>query len=96
MEKYAVYVPRLVKKEENFAPGHRACIGCGEALAVRMAFKALGNKNLSWQDVEILNDADGKPSCVVLNNKGKNIAVHVSISHVKNYAVANAIIAEKS
>ncbi|HEY98462.1 MAG TPA: pyruvate synthase subunit beta [Dehalococcoidia bacterium] len=43
MEKYAVYVPRLVKKRENFAPGHRACIGCGEALAVRLAFKALDN-----------------------------------------------------
>jgi len=43
MEKYAVYVPRLIKKKENFAPGHRACIGCGEALAVRMAFKALDN-----------------------------------------------------
>jgi pyruvate ferredoxin oxidoreductase beta subunit len=41
MEKYAVYVPRLVKKEENFTPGHRACIGCGEALAVRQVFKAL-------------------------------------------------------
>src|SRR4030042_6902441 len=43
MEKYAIYVPRLVKKQENFAPGHRACIGCGEALAVRLAFKALDN-----------------------------------------------------
>ncbi|MBN1177408.1 MAG: pyruvate ferredoxin oxidoreductase [Dehalococcoidales bacterium] len=43
MEKYAVYVPRLVKKRENFAPGHRACIGCGEALAMRQAFKALDN-----------------------------------------------------
>ncbi len=43
MEKYAVYVPRLVKKKENFAPGHRACIGCGEALAMRQAFKALDN-----------------------------------------------------
>jgi pyruvate ferredoxin oxidoreductase beta subunit len=43
MEKYAVYVPRLVKKKEKFAPGHRACIGCGEALAVRLAFKALDN-----------------------------------------------------
>ena len=42
MENYAVYVPRLVAKRENFAPGHRACIGCGEALAVRLAFKALG------------------------------------------------------
>jgi pyruvate ferredoxin oxidoreductase beta subunit len=43
MEKYAVYVPRLVKREENFAPGHRACIGCGEALAIRQTFKALDN-----------------------------------------------------
>ena len=43
MESYAVYVPRLVTKRDNFAPGHRACIGCGEALAVRLACKALGN-----------------------------------------------------
>ena len=42
MEKYAIYVPRLVTRRENFAPGHRACIGCGEALAVRLACKALG------------------------------------------------------
>jgi len=41
MEKYAIYVPRLVNKEEKFAPGHRACIGCGEALAIRQSFKAL-------------------------------------------------------
>lgn len=41
MEKYAVYVPRLVNKEEKLAPGHRACIGCGEALAIRQALKAL-------------------------------------------------------
>jgi pyruvate ferredoxin oxidoreductase beta subunit len=43
MEKYAVYVPRLLDKKERFAPGHRACIGCGEALAVRLACKALGD-----------------------------------------------------
>ncbi len=42
MEKYAIYVPRLVTKKEIFAPGHRACIGCGEALAVRLVCKALG------------------------------------------------------
>lgn len=42
MEKYAIYVPRLITKEEIFAPGHRACIGCAEALAVRLACKALG------------------------------------------------------
>jgi pyruvate ferredoxin oxidoreductase beta subunit len=42
MENYGIYVPRLVTRRENFAPGHRACIGCGEALAVRLACKALG------------------------------------------------------
>ncbi len=43
MDKYGVFVPRLVTKKEIFAPGHRACIGCGEALAVRLACKALGS-----------------------------------------------------
>ena len=33
---------RQVAKEEYFAPGHRACIGCVEALAVRLAAKAAG------------------------------------------------------
>ena len=42
MQNYTVYVPRLVTKRESFAPGHRACIGCGEALAVRLACKAMG------------------------------------------------------
>jgi pyruvate ferredoxin oxidoreductase beta subunit len=42
MQNYGVYVPRLITRDEPFAPGHRACIGCGEALAVRLACKALG------------------------------------------------------
>ncbi|MEA3443004.1 MAG: pyruvate synthase subunit PorB [Chloroflexota bacterium] len=42
METVAIYVPRLVTKREVFAPGHRACSGCGEALAVRLVMKALG------------------------------------------------------
>jgi pyruvate ferredoxin oxidoreductase beta subunit len=46
MQNYGVYVPRLVPREEPFAPGHRACIGCGEALAVRLACKALGRSTI--------------------------------------------------
>jgi pyruvate ferredoxin oxidoreductase beta subunit len=42
MNNYSVFVPRLVTKKEYFAPGHRACIGCAEALAVRLAAKAMG------------------------------------------------------
>jgi len=31
-----------ITTEEYLAPGHRACLGCGEALAVRLACKVLG------------------------------------------------------
>ena len=41
-ENYVAFGKRQVTKEENFAPGHRACIGCCEALAVRLSAKALG------------------------------------------------------
>src|SRR4030042_5990943 len=49
MDEFTVYVPKLITAKENFAPGHRACVGCGEALAVRLACKALG------QNVIIVN-----------------------------------------
>ncbi len=42
MENTITFGKRSVTKEEYFAPGHRACIGCAEALAVRLASKALG------------------------------------------------------
>ena len=38
----SVYASRLWEKEEHFTPGHRACVGCAEALAVRQVAKALG------------------------------------------------------
>ncbi len=41
-ENYIKFGKRQVTTEEYLAPGHRACIGCGEALAMRLAFKALG------------------------------------------------------
>ncbi len=46
MQNLGIYASRLVTKEENFVPGHRACIGCGEALAVRLAAKAFGKNTI--------------------------------------------------
>ncbi|MEL7561824.1 pyruvate synthase subunit PorB [Dehalogenimonas sp. 4OHTPN] len=46
MQNLGIYASRLVRKEENFVPGHRACIGCGEALAVRLAAKAFGKNTI--------------------------------------------------
>ena len=42
MKNYSIYAARVTPPVEGFAPGHRACIGCGEALAVRLAAKAAG------------------------------------------------------
>jgi pyruvate/2-oxoacid:ferredoxin oxidoreductase beta subunit/intein/homing endonuclease len=37
---------RYITSEEYLVPGHRACIGCGEALAVRLVCKALGENSI--------------------------------------------------
>lgn len=42
MAEFIKFGKNLVSKEENFASGHRACLGCAEALAVRLACKAIG------------------------------------------------------
>ncbi len=41
-EKFKRFKAKNLPKEELLAPGHRACQGCGEVLALRMAMKALG------------------------------------------------------
>jgi holo-[acyl-carrier protein] synthase len=67
----------------------------GRFAAKEAVFKALGDKGLTWKDVQVFNDKEGKPYCLIFNGRNKKIDVHVSISHVKNYAVANAIITQK-
>jgi pyruvate ferredoxin oxidoreductase beta subunit len=42
MDKYQVYVPKLLSGKEPIVSGHRACQGCAEVLAVRYVLKALG------------------------------------------------------
>lgn len=59
------------------------------------AFKALSEEvkdkfSISWKDIETSNDKNGRPKAEILflnNNKIEN--VDVSISHCKDYAVAN-------
>jgi pyruvate ferredoxin oxidoreductase beta subunit len=41
-ENLNVYAVRTLTQKEYFTPGHRACQGCAEALAVRLVAKALG------------------------------------------------------
>jgi pyruvate ferredoxin oxidoreductase beta subunit len=41
-EKFKRFSAKSLPKDEPLAPGHRACQGCGEVLALRMVMKALG------------------------------------------------------
>jgi holo-[acyl-carrier protein] synthase len=60
--------------------------------AKEAVLKAFGdNAHIGWKDIKILNDKNGKPVCVFPDKKFKD-KILISISHSKNYAVANAII----
>lgn len=72
--------------------------------AKEAVFKAFGESKGSirrWTDIEILNDANGKPRVIFhgsanrLCNKRKVDDVIISMSHSHQHAVANAIILSK-
>ncbi len=67
----------------------------GRFASKEAVFKALGDKDLNWKDVQVLNDQDGRPHCTLLNSAQDKVDIHLSISHIKNYAVANAIVTKK-
>ena len=46
---------------------------------------------LTWTDVEIKNDVNGKPEAITKPDKLKEISMDLSISHCKDYAVAMVI-----
>ncbi len=96
--------------ERVFTPGERAyCLARKDPaphLAARFAakeafLKALGlglRDGLSWQDLEVVRDALGRPSLVLGGRAAelvaaRNIAaVHLSYSHDGDYAVATVIL----
>lgn len=42
----SVYASRCVESPEKFSQGHRGCVGCGEVLALRQVFKAVGRDTI--------------------------------------------------
>lgn len=68
--------------------------------AISKAF-GTGIKNFNFNDIEILRDVNGKPVVKTYNNLNKIcidynvLEIQVSISHSKDYAVANAIVLVK-
>ena len=46
IKNFDLYAPRLINPQELLSPGHRACSGCAEVLAVRLMGKALGKNTV--------------------------------------------------
>lgn len=83
----------LCKKHNNPIPYIAGRFSAKEAIA-----KALGTgigKHLSWQDIEILNDPQGKPE-VLFSKKAEQFfsspQILLSISHSRFYASSVAIL----
>ena len=85
---------------KRFAPQHFAARFAAKEAVVK-AFGVARKYPLNWTDIEIFNDEEGKPVILFSNDalklkKRKKVdEVVVSMSHSKNYAVANAILLRK-
>ena len=78
MQKYQHYAARFSAKEAVF----------------KAVSDELENKfQITWKDIEILNDEKGRPYVNILNNKIQNIEdIDISLSHCKEYAIANVVV----
>lgn len=78
MQKYQHYAARFSAKEAVF----------------KAVSDELENKfQINWKDIEILNDEKGRPYVNILNNKIQNIEdIDISLSHCKEYAIANVVV----
>ncbi len=77
MQKYQHYAGRFAVKEAVF----------------KAISQSLENKyDISWKDIEVLNDNNGRPYVNILKSDIKFNDIDISISHCKKYAVANVVV----
>ena len=78
-----------VTKYEHYA----ARFAVKEAVFKAVSEEVKDKYEISWKDIETTNDENGRPKVEILFLKNKKIEnVDVSISHCKDYAVANVTV----
>ncbi len=72
---------------------HYAVRFAGKEAVFKAISSMLKNKfEIDWKDIEILNDSSGRPYVNILKSKiSDKINIDISLSHCKEYAVANVI-----
>lgn len=84
-------------KYESLAPRRKIEYAAGRFAAKEAFSKAMGTgigRQLSFLDIQILNDSSGKP--VITSPEMEGFIVHLSITHSKDYAAAQVIIESSS
>ena len=93
-----VFLNHIFNQEEiDYAQKHKNSYQhfAARFVAKEAIYKAISvDKKLGWKDMTILNDQNGRPFCR-LRNKDCKDKIQISISHCKEYAVANAIVVGK-
>jgi holo-[acyl-carrier protein] synthase len=97
MMKNEIFIDRILTEEEKaifsqLSPKRKVEFVAGRFAAKEAYAKAIGTgigKNVSFHDIQIMNDDNGKPIAV---SNVKDCRIHVSISHSRDYAIAQVII----
>lgn len=81
------------ESKKNMKYQHYAARFAGKEAIFKAISKILQDKySITWTDVEILNDENGRPEINFINNKLDEIKdIDISLSHCKAYAIANVI-----
>lgn len=76
-QKYQHYAARFAAKEAAFKA---------------VSYQLNDKYTVKWTDFETINDAEGRPRINIYNEKIKIRDIDVSISHSKEFAIANVVI----
>lgn len=63
-----------------------------EAIFKAMSIMLQDKYEITWNDVEILNDENGRPYVHFIKNNYNIKQIDISMSHLKEYAIANCIL----
>lgn len=93
-----IYTPKEIEycnSKNNVKYQHYAArFAAKEAIFKAISHLLQDKYGITWTDVEVLNDENGKPNVHFINTKIENKieSIDISLSHVKEYAIANCVV----
>lgn len=83
------------KKEQKYQH-YAARFAAKEAAFKALSWKLKDKYSVTWKDIEVINNKDGRPSLNILGIDLNDVeSIDISLSHCKQYAVANVSVISK-